>query len=344
MKTKTALFSIIVIVCAASLFMGCSGNRKGSLPKELVIGYQTIPNGEIIAKDLGWHEASLGVPIRWVQIDSGRDLNTALSAGSIDLGLGGSSTTVAGIVQGVPAKVFWIYDIIGANEALVIRADSKAKTVRDLVGKTIAAPFGATTHYHLLAALKEGGVDPETVKIVDMQPPDMMAAWIRGDIDAGFVWEPTLAKMIEAGGRVLIESGELAAKGYVTGDIGFVRNGFAESYPELVVAYLENQIRAVEFYRTRPKEAADAVARQFGISEAEAVRQMATLVMLNGEEHLGTAYFGTMAVPGKLAEVFKDTADFLVSQGLIRNSPQVETFRKAIDSSFLERAAANAKK
>jgi hypothetical protein len=50
-----------------------------------------------------------------------------------------------------------------------------------------------------------------------------------------------------------------------------------------------------------------------------------------------------MAAPGKLAEVFKDTADFLVSQGLIRNVPGVEAFRKAIDSSFLERAIANAK-
>lgn len=342
MKFRTALVSIILISSAASLFAG-GGGEKGLLPKEVVIGYQAIPNGEIISKDLGWHEASLGVPIRWVQIDSGRDLNTAIAAGSIDLGLGGSSTTVAGIVQGVPARVFWIYDIIGANEALVVRAASPVKTLRDLVGRTVAAPFGATTHYHLLAALKEGGVDPKTVKIVDMQPPDMLAAWLRGDIDAGFVWEPTLAKMLEAGGRVLIESGELAAKGYVTGDIGFVRNGFAERYPDLVVAYLENQIRAVEFYRTRPKEAAASVARQFGISEAEAARQMATLVLLNGKEHLGPAYFGTMAAPGKLAEVFKDTADFLVSQGLIRNAPGVEAFRKAIDSSFIERAIANAK-
>jgi len=154
MKTRTALISIMLIGSALSLFMGCGGDSKQALPKELVIGYQTIPNGEIIAKDLGWHEASLGVPIRWVQIDSGRDLNTALSAGSIDLGLGGSSTTVAGIVQGVPAKVFWIYDIIGANEALVVRAESAVKTVQDLVGKTLAAPFGSTTHYHLLAALK----------------------------------------------------------------------------------------------------------------------------------------------------------------------------------------------
>lgn len=343
MKIRFSLVFCWSIGIAFSVFAG-GGTQKGAdLPKEVVIGYQAIPNGEIIAKDLGWHEMSLGVPVRWVQIDSGRDLNTALAAGSIDLGLGGSSTTVAGIAQGVPARVFWIYDIIGANEALVVRADSSTKSVRDLAGKTAAAPFGATTHYHLLAALKEGGVDPKSLKIVDMQPPDMLAAWLRGDLDAGFVWEPTLAKMIEAGGRVLVESGELAAKGYVTGDIGFVRSAFADRYPDLVVSYLENQIRAIEYYRSRPKDAAASVARQFGIPEAEAARQMATLVLLDGAEHLGPAYFGTVAAPGKLADVFKDTADFLVSQGLIKTAPSVETFRKAIDPSLVERSVKNLK-
>lgn len=134
----------------------------------------------------------------------------------------------------------------------MVRADGDVKATADLKGKTVAAPFGATTHYHLLAALKIAGLDTKDVMIVDMQPPDMLAAWQRGDIDGGFVWEPTLAKMLELGGRVLVRSGELAAKGYITGDIGFVRRAFAEKYPHIVSAYIENQIRAVELFREKP--------------------------------------------------------------------------------------------
>ena len=312
--------------------------EEEALPREIVIGFQTIPNGAIVAKHMGWHEETLGVPIRWVQVDSGRDLNTGIAAGSIDLGLGGSSTTVAAIAQGLEAEVFYIYDIIGDNEALVVREGSGIRDVADLVGKTVAAPFGATTHYHLLAALELAGVDPEALRIIDLQPPDLLAAWLRGDIDAGFVWEPTLARMLESGGRVLVSSRTLAEAGFVTGDIGLVRKEFSERYPDLVVAYLENQIRAVELARSDPAAAAEAVADEFDIPVSEARRQLDSIILLTGEQQLGASYLGTAENPGDLALVFKATGDFLEAQGTIGTSPPLEVFRDAINPSYLEEA------
>ena len=169
-------------------------------PEKVTIGYQDVPNEEIIAKQLGWHEKEMGVKIDWKKFDSGRDVNTAMVAGGIDFGLGGSSPAANGLSSGVPYEVIWIYDVIADNEALVVKKGKGIKEAKDLVGKKVAAPFGSTTHYHLLVALKVFKVDPKKVKILDMQPPDMLAAWQRGDIDAGFVWEPTLIKLIESGG------------------------------------------------------------------------------------------------------------------------------------------------
>jgi taurine transport system substrate-binding protein len=238
----------------------------------------------------------------------------------------------------VAGEVFWIYDIIGENEALVVRKNSDINSITDLAGKRVSAPFGATTHYHLLAAFKEFGLDPDNVEIFDMQPPEMLAAWQRGDLDAGFVWEPTLAKMLELDGRVLISSGELAARGYLTGDIGLVRKEFAESYPELITAYLANLDRAVKYYRSNPEEAAQAVARQFGIPTQEAARQMKSLVWLDGEEQLSAAYLGTSDKKGELAKVFEATGQFLFEQGTIREAPGIEVFQNAINPSYLEAA------
>ena len=45
-------------------------------------------------------------------------------------------------------------------------------------------PFVSTTHYSLLAALKHEGVDPKSVEILNLRPPEIAAAWERGDIDA----------------------------------------------------------------------------------------------------------------------------------------------------------------
>jgi taurine transport system substrate-binding protein len=211
--------------------------------------------------------------------------------------------------------------------------------VTDLAGKRVSAPFGATTHYHLLAAFKEFGLDPATVQIFDMQPPEMLAAWQRGDLDAGFVWEPTLAKMLELDGRVLISSGELASRGYITGDIGLVRKEFGEKYPDVVWKYVANLDRAVAYYRSNPMEAAQAVARQFGISSQEAARQMKSLVWLDGNEQLSGAYLGTSAQKGNLARVFEATGQFLFEQGTIREAPALEVFQDAINPSYLEAAA-----
>lgn len=335
---------ILVVLIQAPVF--AAGGREQAdtdgeqVPREVVIGFQAIPNGEIVIKNLGWHEEHLGVPVRWVQFNSGTELNAAIAAGSVDLGLGGSSTTVAAIVQGVPAEVIWIYNIIGDNEALVVRRDSDIQEVADLTGSRVTAPFGATTHYHLMVALELAGVDPGDLTILDMAPPDMLAAWQRGDIDAGFVWEPTLAAMLDLDGRVLVTSGALAEQGFLTGDIGIARRGFAERYPQLVTRYLETQIRAIEFIREQPEEAAAAVGREFGIDQEEALRQMNSLVFLSGEEQLSAEYLGSDGAggTGDLADVFLATAEFLADQRTIRAAPDRSVFEDAINSTYLERA------
>lgn len=337
-------FSVVIVLLLIISPVGAAGRSEAEgpdgdrMPARVVIGFQAIPNGEIVIKNLGWHEEHLGVPVQWVQFNSGTELNAAVAAGSVDLGLGGSSTTVAAIVQGVPADVIWIYDIIGDNEALVVRADSEIEQVRDLVGRKVAAPFGATTHYHLMVALELAGVDPSDLTILDMTPADMRAAWQRGDIDAGFVWEPTLAAMLELDGRVLITSGQLAEQGFLTGDIGIVRRGFAERYPEFVIRYLETQIRAIEFIRNSPEEAAAAVGREFGIDQREALRQMESLVFLSGEEQLSSAYLGDSRSAGDLVDVFMATAEFLAEQRTIRQAPDRSVFEEAINPVYLERA------
>ncbi len=327
------LFSISVIAVSAA-----GQNETDGKPDKIVIGYQAIPNGQIISKDFGWLEEATGIPVQWVQINSGSELNTGLAAGSIDIGLSGSSGVAAGIANSVPFDVIWIHDIIGDNEGLVVKKGSGIEDVKDLVGKKIAVPYGATTHYHLLAAMELEGVNPEEVEIFDMQPPDALAAWHRGDIDGSFIWEPTLAKMIEADGEVLIYSRKLSEAGYLTGDITVARKGFVEDYPELVVQYLASEIKAVELYNSDKEKAAEAVSRQFDIPREEALRQMNSLVLVTGEEQLESRYMGREGSIGDLASVLKATADFLVEQKTIKSAPDVEVFKKALHPEYIEQA------
>lgn len=311
---------------------------KPKLPEKVRIGFQVIPNASIIAKDLGWHEKAFGVPVEWRQFDSARDVNIAMASGSIDIGLAGSSGVAVGVTQGLPYKVIWIYDIIGDNEALVVRKDGPIHSMSDFEGKTVAAPFGATTHYHLIAAFETEGVDPGIADILDMQPPDMLAAWSRGDLDGGFVWEPTLSKLLEQNGRVLVSSGALAEKGYLTGDICVAHEDFLNAYPRLAIQFLQTEARAVRFANASPQQAAEAISRQFAISADEALRQMQSLVLVGGKRQLGKALLGTPGNVGALAETLKKTADFLVEQKNLKSAPDIEVFRKSVAPWYLQKA------
>jgi taurine transport system substrate-binding protein len=329
------LAGVLVVALGAWVASEVGAQAK---PDKVVIGYQDVPNEEIIAKQLGWHEKEWGVKVEWKKFDSGRDVNTAMAGGSIDFGLVGSSPAAAGLSTGVPYEVIWIYDVIADNEALVVKKDKNIKKFADLAGKKVAAPFGSTTHYHLLVAFKVFGLDPKKATVLDMQPPDMLAAWQRGDIDAGFVWEPTLIKMLEAGGEILVASKALADKGYITADVAVVRKAFAEKYPDVVQRYVLNLSKAVDFYRQNPQEAAKLQAKEFNLPEAEMLRQMKTMIMLNGKEQLGAKYLGGCAKRGAFAKALKDTADFLKAEKRIKDAPALAAFEKGMNPCYLEKA------
>ncbi|WP_394825788.1 ABC transporter substrate-binding protein [Pendulispora albinea] len=340
MKIPTLL---ITVLAALSLGLaGCSSstardtdkaNPDGS-PKTLRIGYQLIPNGDLIVKDQKWLEQALPhTTITWSKFDSGGDVNTAMIAGSIDIGLAGSSPVTKGLTAplNIKYKVVWIFDVIGDNEALVARG---AGSVKDLKGKKIATPFSSTSHYSLLAALQEAGLTESDVKLLDMEPPDIQAAWTRQDIDAAYVWTPHLAQL-QKDGKTLVTSGELAKRGKLTADLAVVRNAFADKYPKAVQAWLTQEDRAVKLVRQDKTAAAAAVARQLNLVPAEASRQIDQLILLDAKEQAGPDYLGTPKKPGAFAQNLLSAAEFLKAQGKIQGIPPLSTFQQNLGAKEL---------
>lgn len=305
--------------------------NNSQVPEEVTIGYQVIPNGELIAKEKGLvEEAFPDTKINWVQFDSGRDVNTAIAAGNLDFGLAGSVPVTTGIATNLAYKVYYIHDIIGEAESLVVSAKSGVNTFADLVGKKIGVPFGSTAHFSLLKALENEKIDASTVQILDLQPQDILAAWQRGDIDGAYVWHPTLGKIINDGAKVLTTSEKLAEEGIVTADLGIVSNTFAEKYPEFVAKYKETLDQAVALYRENPDEVAKTLAGVLGVNEDEVLSQTKGLIFIDSKEQQAADYLGTTEKPGNLSNVLLSTGEFLVNQKIITSSPALENYQSAI--------------
>ena len=311
-----------------------------AMPTEFRIGYQIIPNAELLTKGLGLMEEKYpDIDIKWMGFKSGGDVTTAMVTGAIDVALAGSVPASMGIAQNLPYQVYFIHDIIGDNEALVVKEDSGINSLGDLPGKTVAAPFRSTTHYSLLSALKQEGIGLDDLQVLDMQPQEMLAAWRRGDIDGGFVWHPTLAQMTESNGKTLVTAKQLAETGIITADLGIVNKDFAAQYPDFLAKYVKVLDNAVQIYRNDPKTASEAMSDEVNLSPEESSKVMSELVWLSAEEQASEKYLGTPEAPGALGEVLKDSADFMVEQGAMPSAPDLEVYRGAVFNKAVAEAA-----
>jgi len=341
-RRRRTLAVAIAAIAAVALLASCGDDSEGgsdtsdaagggaAVPEKLVIGYQHIPNGDLIVKNQGWLEEALpDTEIEWKLFDSGGAVNEAIVAGSIDIGLAGSSPVSRGLSNGLAYQVPWIHDVIGKAEALVVRED--VGSVADLEGAKIATPLASTAHYSLLAALEREGLSAGDVEIIGAEPPDILAAWTRGDIDAAYLWNPNLASIVDEGGKILVTSEDLAEEGKTTYDLAVVRTEFAERYPDAVQAWIEQQDRAVQLYRSDEAAATAAIAEELGITAEEAAAQAADLIFLTAEEQAGADYLG-----GGLAENLFAAAQFNEELGEIDEVQPESAYVDAVLTEFAE--------
>ncbi|MBN8866973.1 MAG: aliphatic sulfonate ABC transporter substrate-binding protein [Solirubrobacterales bacterium] len=305
-------------------------------PSEIRIGYQLIPNGDLIVKNEGWLEDAFpDSTIKWVKFDSGGDVNTAVAAGSIDIGLAGSAPVSNGVSSGIAYKVPWIHDVIGDAESLAVKSDSGVTDVAGLKGKTIATPLASTAHYSLLTAIKNAGLQPSDVKVVDLEPDAILAAWTRGDVDGAYVWNPTLAELVKDGGTIIESSANLAKQGALTADLAVVTDDFAGQYPDAVQTWVDTQNKAVELYKSDPQAAAKAIATELSISPKEALEQTKGLEFLTAQEQSAPEFLGTEAAPGKLADALQSTAQFLADLGQLEGQVQPGLYKDALAPQYV---------
>jgi taurine transport system substrate-binding protein len=324
-----------LLLCFIVVVSGCSSTTSSSendLPKEIRLGYQASPNGELLAKARGSLEKKYpDTQINWIKFESGRDINNAISGGSIDFGLVGTPPGAIGVANKLPYKVYYLHDIIGESEALVVKKDAGIKSLHDLKGKKIATTFSSTAHYSLLSALKNKNIDlkKDNITLLDMQSPDILAAWNRGDIDGAYVWQPLQTNLIHADGSVLISSKEVAKQGSITGEFGIVHKDFASKYPNVVKGYISTLNESVNYYHKNPEKSAELLAKELNLTPKQSLKTMQQLTWLNKSDQ--QAYFQSN---GKLAHVLKDTGDFLEAQKDIPSSPDLKTYQQALLNNF----------
>jgi len=302
---------------AAGLVLAALAAAPAFAQKTVTFAHQDMIVPLRTVMESGELEKATGYKINWRMFGGGGDVIKAMASGDVQLGEAGSSPITAAASQGQDIQLFWILDDIAAAEALIARKGSGINSIKDLKGKKVGVPFVSTAHYQLLAALQHSGVNPKDVNILNLRPPEIGAAWERGDLDAAFIWDPVLTK-IKGNGTVLADSTSIGKLGYPTFDGVIVNKKWASENQAFMVALVKALAKADAEYRankakwTADSPQAKAIAKW---TKAEAKDVPATLALYtfpSAEEQLGPKWLG-----GGAAKAMKDTAAFLKEQGRI---------------------------
>jgi taurine transport system substrate-binding protein len=307
-------------------------------PDKITIGYLNLVNAQLVTKHLGLIAKEMpGVDIKYVKIGGGGDMLRAIAGNDVDFGGLGNPPAAIGVTRGLPIKGIMVINMLDTVEAMVVRTSANIKSLKDLKGKTVAAPFGSTTHYLLLQALKEDGVDPASMKILDLAPSDIAAAWLRGDLDAAWFWEPNLDKAVKNDGHIFMTSGMMEKRGYPTWDIGVVMNAFAAKYPDYVEKFVKAECDGIDFWLKNPAKTAEIIADELTLPLADATRMMNGTAMVPCDRQLTAQYLGTSSAKGQFVDTLVATADFLVGQDRLPKLLPRGNFDAFVTPSYIEK-------
>lgn len=314
MNSLSKAFVSLAVTCSAVFGLSFAAAAQD---KTVTFAYQDMMTPIRVLMESGKLESETGYKIKWVKFGGGGDVIRAMSSGDVDMGEAGSSPVAAAASQGLPIKLFWILDDIANAEQLVARNGSGIKTIADLKGKTVAVPFVSTSHYQLMYALSEAGLTSKDVKLLNMRPPEIAAAWERGDLDATFIWAPVL-DVAKKSGTVIASAGDFAAKGKATFDGIVVTDKFADANKAFVTTFVKLLAAADADYAankasyTPDSKPVAAVVKWTGANAADVPAGMAAYKFPTLDEQASAAWLG-----GGAAKALKSTAEFLKDQGRI---------------------------
>lgn len=261
----------------------------------------------------------------------GGPLNEAALAGEVDVIFTADQPAASLMAKGAPWKL--IARLVTFRATIIVPPESPVKQVADLKGKTIAIPFGSSTHRIALRMIKEAGLVPEKdVKLMNLDILEQASvvqsgtkkAW--GKIDALASWDPHIA---------IFESKGLARTIKLATGISVVvmADQFIAAHPHAPIDFLKAYKEAYLYYATHQQE-----ANQWFADEARLKYDLSLLsVAASFEPNLKAKSLDEIDVrlTDEHIREMQRGADFAFEQGMTKTKPDM---RAAVNLSYLSEA------
>lgn len=206
-----------------------------------------------------------GTKLEVIVFDSPTDGKNAVITKSVDFGTFGIAAGILGAAVGEPVVVVGAMSNKGMG--VIAKAGSDIRTVKDLKGKKVGIWPGSTQEVFILERLKMEGLSVKDISSVRVPFGEMPAMLARGDIDAYVGAEPGPGLSISTGAGQLVEYPYGTAMGGLN-MIFATHADTAAKNPDLVLAMLKTQRKAVEFMTENTPAVVDMSVQRLGANRA----------------------------------------------------------------------------
>lgn len=195
---------------------------------------------------------------------AGPEEMTAFASGELDIGYVGEAPATVAVANKV-ADVKIIAQVNLEGSAIMVRKGSGIKSLKDLVGKTVAVPgYAQVQDFLLRKALTQVDIHIKSVNVIIIKPPEMIPALSTKQINGFVAWEPYPSKAITKGiGEVLMYSGEIWPKHPCC--VIVVDSQFLQNYPDIIRRVLRVHVKATNFIKENFEEASKIGTRYTGM-------------------------------------------------------------------------------
>lgn len=263
----------------------------------------------VIARDKNFFkEAGLNVTVH--DFPSGGDLMAAFVGGSVQMGSAGLTPVITLRSRPYPVVIVARVSDISGVQQLIVRED--VQKPEDLYGKKIGIMRGTDSEAFFNSVVESYGLRANEFQLINLNPTEMIQAFVQKDVNAIAVWEPHATRAREAGqGKTLISG----TRSFIPGKEGpkrifggqavlFASEDFVAKQPDTVKRVLSALFKANAFISNNRSEAIEILAKAFQLTP----KQMSEIADRN-------AY--TLALDSQMVTDIEKFSGFLVSVGKI---------------------------
>lgn len=196
-------FSTLAASCLLLFSSACSSSQTVSqaVPKPktsdtaktstLRLGFISVNQIKVPTGPTGWaiHQdkllpelQKLGIAeVKTLSFPNGPNLNEALVAGEVDVGIYGDTPALVAKAKGIPTRLIG-QEQVGMN-AWLIGKKNGPRSLTELKGQKVATSKGSYLHRYLIGLLQKSGLS-DRVTVVHLLPSEAQAALERGDVAA----------------------------------------------------------------------------------------------------------------------------------------------------------------